>query len=344
MAESSDHLPPRELELALELRPRPDGDGAPKLCDSSASLADEGDETVRCARLAEEVGAEIRRRRAALAEQDRGQEDRGLRQSLVAVGCFLLAVLPVYAAARLALLARSCGDASRRLCRLLLGLSLKACFGGPYLAGAEAFGAGAGRSGRPVVLLANHCSKLDAFVLGAAIPLRIHQNFVIPVGNEVFATPLLRTIAAANGWPWVRFARHPDGTYKPEATAGERVVAGVERHLRNGGHAGWFPEGTTAGADDKVVGLFRARGMQPATRVDVEIWLMAVADARRGRPRLAVRRLCESSLDFCAAGGDNSARAARAEPEVFLADEARRAVQSMLDELYSSGVSTPPHE
>ena len=75
------------------------------------------------------------------------------------------------------------------------------------------------------------------------------------------------------------------------------------------------------------MGSFKPGAFGAAARVDVEVWVLAIAGARCGRPRLALERLCESSAAFCGNCPEGE------QPQDFLAARAQASTQQLLDAL-----------
>ena len=113
-------------------------------------------------------------------------------------------------------------------------------------------------AGQPLMLLSNHVSWLDVFVLRSVTPCRFVAK------SEIRHWPLVGWMVAQQGTVFVQRARRHD-------TA--RVNDSLEQALRDGDAMAVFPEGTTT--DGSEVKPFHASLLQPL--VHVHGWAMPVA-------------------------------------------------------------------
>merc|ERR1712178_605202 len=123
----------------------------------------------------------------------------------------------------------------------------------------------------------------------------------------------------------------------------------MDKHIADGGYGGWFPEGTINPEDPHKVRQFRAGGLMPAVKHDVEIWCLAnvgnsVFWPKRasvgGRPcKIGYKfiRICESSKEFLAAVEADKDGDAKAAKSRHLANEMQRQVQEAVDALVKAG-------
>lgn len=113
-------------------------------------------------------------------------------------------------------------------------------------------------AGEPLMLLSNHVSWLDIFVLRSVTPCRFVAK------SEIRRWPLVGWMVARQGTVFVQRARRHD-------TA--RVNDSLEQALRAGDAMAVFPEGTTT--DGSEVRPFHASLLQPLVRV--QGWAVPVA-------------------------------------------------------------------
>lgn len=111
---------------------------------------------------------------------------------------------------------------------------------------------------RGVMLVANHVSWLDIFLLNAVRPVRFVAK------SEVRAWPLLGRLATLSGTLYVERSRRKDIS---------RVNTAIESALSQGDCLAFFPEGTTS--DGRGIRPFLASLFQPV--IDAGIPLQAVA-------------------------------------------------------------------
>jgi len=211
--------------------------------------------------------------------------------------------------------------------------------------GLREFRAQLGATGRPVVVVANHLSFLDTLLLVPMMPLHKVASTKMFVSGHLLKIPALRTIIRAMAHIVVPFKAGGDAdSFELDRELMAERQRELEEHVKDGGVAGWFPEGRMNPGEDLLeVGQFRAGGFGVAARNDVEIWCAAFVGNADCWPRKAAAgglpcridvefvRLCDSSHAFAAAAGHapDDEKAA----SVFLANAARDRIQASVDSL-----------
>mmetsp|Transcript_80607 Transcript_80607/g.152213 ORF Transcript_80607/g.152213 Transcript_80607/m.152213 type:complete len:409 (-) Transcript_80607:60-1286(-) len=213
--------------------------------------------------------------------------------------------------------------------------------------GLEAYRAECGASGRPVVIIGNHCSFMDIILAVALTPLSQVVKVKMLISAHVFKMPVVGTIAGAMGHLSIPFkaASEDSKDMSVDKEAVEQRMKVLTEHLASGGNAAWFPEGTINRGDTQQVQTFRAGGFAPVIQLDAEVWCLAQVGnsvfwpARApvgGRPcRIGykIMRICESTHAFCAHEADERAKA------LHLANSAHEKAQEALDKLVAKGFS-----
>lgn len=112
----------------------------------------------------------------------------------------------------------------------------------------------------PVLVVCNHLSWLDIFVLNAARPCRFVSK------ADVRRWPVIGRLVAGSGTLFIEREKRRDAL---------RVVHQMAEHLRAGEVLAVFPEGTTG--DGQGVLPFHANLLQAAVATDAPIWPAGVA-------------------------------------------------------------------
>merc|ERR1712232_18332 len=142
----------------------------------------------------------------------------------------------------------------------------------------------------------------------------------------------------------VPFKSMEEGKFEVDKDAMMKNVEKMNEHIKNGGCAGWYPEGAVNRGDPHQVGLFRAGGFAPIVNNDVELWCLAgVGNSQFWPPKAAVGgrpckigykaiQICKSSKEFYAnveAPAGKDLDRARCE---YIANYARTQMQAGIDD------------
>lgn len=191
-------------------------------------------------------------------------------------------------------------------------------------------------TGKPRVMIFNHCSFMDAISNTHIFPLRSAQFCKILAAGYLFKMPFLGTIFEAVGAIKIPFkaneekpkeepapaaaAANQDGNepltkkesvhdMRVDKEVANEVMTKLEAWLRAGNMASWAPEGSLNRRPEKMQ-MFRAGGFMPVVRVDSLIWCICYAGYEvfwhrkapiGGTPancRAVCFKLCESSFEL----------------------------------------------
>jgi len=195
------------------------------------------------------------------------------------------------------------------------------------------------------VLIANHLCFLDTIILVALMPLAKIARVKMFVSSHLVKIPFLRTIVTSMGHLVVPFKSAAAGKFEVDKDLMAQRQAVLEAHVKEGGIAGWYPEGTmNSGEKPLEVAQFRAGGFSLAVNVDVPIWCVAFVGNDRcwpksaavgGRPsRISMKmfKLCDHSRDLAAKGGSSPR-----DQQVYLANFAHQKIQEAVHEQSAKG-------
>eukprot|EP00747_Dinoflagellata_sp_TGD_P213290 gnl/TRDRNA2_/TRDRNA2_86266_c0_seq1.p1 gnl/TRDRNA2_/TRDRNA2_86266_c0~~gnl/TRDRNA2_/TRDRNA2_86266_c0_seq1.p1 ORF type:complete len:305 (-),score=73.11 gnl/TRDRNA2_/TRDRNA2_86266_c0_seq1:70-984(-) len=200
------------------------------------------------------------------------------------------------------------------------------------------------KSGKPRIVIANHTSFLDTILCVILMPLAEVGQTRIFASATLLKMPVVGGLIKAMGHMTVPFkasAESKDFTIDKEAMAVE--MQKLEDHVREGGVAAWYPEGTMNRTDSTQVQTFRAGGFTMATKVDCEIWCIAyVGNSVCWPPKapiggfashigIKIFRLCESSKTFLGDTGDEREQCLK------IANTAHDEFQKKMDALVAEG-------
>ena len=121
-----------------------------------------------------------------------------------------------------------------------------------------------GRSEGGCLIVANHISWLDIFVLNAIHPVRFIAK------SEVRAWPFIGWLCQRSGTIFIDRAMRPKSIYQNTSMVSQHVG----RLLKQGTCIGLFPEGTTT--DGKQVGHFHSALIQPAIETETRLCPIAL--------------------------------------------------------------------
>jgi 1-acyl-sn-glycerol-3-phosphate acyltransferase len=212
-----------------------------------------------------------------------------------------------------------------------------------------------GSTGKPVCVVANHCSFFDIFMAVTLQPLSKVGGFKMIVSSHVLKMPVIGRVATACGHLAVPF-KDADGTstnFEVDKDKLAIVMQDFEEHLKSGQCCSWFPEGTVNKGDCAKVQQIRAGGLGIAVRNDAEIWVCTFVGNAISWPKnapiggipahIGVRAfcLCKSSKELLAdpkSGDDERSRC------IFLADLLQSKMQSVIDEFVGKGYKAGNNE
>mmetsp|Transcript_1125 Transcript_1125/g.2331 ORF Transcript_1125/g.2331 Transcript_1125/m.2331 type:complete len:338 (+) Transcript_1125:3-1016(+) len=120
---------------------------------------------------------------------------------------------------------------------------------------------------RPVFVLGNHSSFLDAVLSACVMPARVLRRCRTYMDQHLFKTPVLATICRCIGHFPVHFKSGADGVFKVDSPKMELVEKQVDEHLGMGGWLCFFPEGQVNKNPDTLL-PFRFGGMKRALDAD----------------------------------------------------------------------------
>ncbi len=121
-----------------------------------------------------------------------------------------------------------------------------------------------GRGEGGCLIVANHISWLDIFVLNAIHPVRFIAK------SEVRAWPFIGWLCQRSGTIFIDRAMRPKSTHQNSSLVNQHVG----RLLKQGTCIGLFPEGTTT--DGKQVGHFHSALIQPAIETETRLCPIAL--------------------------------------------------------------------
>jgi 1-acyl-sn-glycerol-3-phosphate acyltransferase len=116
------------------------------------------------------------------------------------------------------------------------------------------------RSDGPNIFLINHTSPIDAFLFAAMLPLKYAGKLRTLFKAELFNVPLFGEITRYCGHFPVHFARSELNNFSVDKEKQAKVLDDIKRHLDNGGHIAFFPEGQLNRSDTSKLQPFR-RGL-----------------------------------------------------------------------------------
>eukprot|EP00418_Pyrodinium_bahamense_P081580 CAMPEP_0179059306 /NCGR_PEP_ID=MMETSP0796-20121207/25288_1 /TAXON_ID=73915 /ORGANISM="Pyrodinium bahamense, Strain pbaha01" /LENGTH=335 /DNA_ID=CAMNT_0020756065 /DNA_START=1 /DNA_END=1008 /DNA_ORIENTATION=- len=120
---------------------------------------------------------------------------------------------------------------------------------------------------RPLFILGNHTSFLDAMVSSASFPSRVLWRCRTYMDRHLFQLPVLATVCHSVGHFPVHFKSDQSGAFKVDAAKMELVEKQVAEHLGQGGWLCFFPEGQINRDPDRLM-PFRFGGMKRALEFD----------------------------------------------------------------------------
>jgi len=218
--------------------------------------------------------------------------------------------------------------------------------------GLPTFQSAIGKSGRSPVVVANHASFMDTILLVTFMPLSQIGKTKMFVSSHLLSMPLLGTIVAAMGHLAVPFKSTAAGKFEVDRERMAERMQELEAHVKEGGVAGWYPEGTMNRADPREIQAFRAGGFALAVHLDVEVWCVAFqgnavcwpasapVGGRPARIGVDISQLCKSSHAHIADGNvDLSEERAAC---ILLATAAQERVQQRVTELVDGGYGAAP--
>jgi len=191
------------------------------------------------------------------------------------------------------------------------------------------------------IIIANHLSFLDLILLVAKAPLGKVSSVKMFASSHLLKIPIFGTIVKVMGHLVVPFKSAAEGKFEVDKDLMAERMGILEAHVKQGGIASWFPEGTlNRGENTLEVGQFRAGGFSLAVNVDVPIWCVAFVGNDRcwpqsaavgGRPsRIGIKvfKLCDHSTELAAEGGSS-----QRDQQIYLANLAHQKIQEAVNEL-----------
>lgn len=209
-------------------------------------------------------------------------------------------------------------------------------------------GLAAGR-GKPRLLLMNHASFMDSFLVLGSLPYVDIADCRTMSASYLFNMPLVGGLAeGCNHLPVVFQSKH-DGDFSVDKDKAAEVQRKMNEHVRAGGIGAWYPEGAMNPGDPTKLQTFRAGGFGIATNIDCEIWCICYVGQAKCWPRksqiggkpanigLTTFKLCPSSFELAKKAevpeGTDPGRA----QSVFLANYAQEKMQNEMDALVQKG-------
>jgi len=225
--------------------------------------------------------------------------------------------------------------------------------------GLAKFRAEVGRTGRPVLIVANHTSFLDTPLIVTTLPVWLAASSKMFAGNHLFKMPILGRVLKGMrhlSVPFKATSEENASNFQVDQEEMAERMKTLEAHAREVGCVSWFPEGTLNRGDPDKVNVFRAGGFSIPVHVDCEVWGVVMVGNQKscpvkglmGRPaRISLRTVCitdsthnmfkkEKDLIQQMMKDDNIDEE-RAQC-LLLANTSRARVQDTVDEMLASGV------
>lgn len=209
--------------------------------------------------------------------------------------------------------------------------------------------------GKPRLVLINHVSFLDSFMVLGSMPFIDIADMKTMASDHLFEMPVIGMLCQGCDHLPVSYKTQKDDDFSVDKEKAVEIQRKLEDHVRAGNIGAWYPEGTINAKNPQKLSTFRAGGFTLAARVDCEIWCMvsvgnAVCWPKRaamgGRPcNIGVKafRLCESSNKLLK---DAAVENVERDQALHLANYAQTQMQEVLDGLVAGGwasVASPSH-
>lgn len=218
------------------------------------------------------------------------------------------------------------------------------------------FAAQHGKGGRPVLIVCNHTSFFDAFIMCCLCPLSSVTKLCTVASQTLFNIPFMGVIGWGMGMLPIKFKSTDYASTNMAVDKDD--VADVMIQLKDaasqGYILGWFPEGRLNRDNPNQLSLFRAGLFGIATELDCELWTVAIVgnslmwpahDVFGGNPaRIGIKfsRFCESTQEYLQSKG---VQADAREAGILLAKETQERTQALVNELLDEGyVNSSPSQ
>jgi 1-acyl-sn-glycerol-3-phosphate acyltransferase len=135
----------------------------------------------------------------------------------------------------------------------------------------------AGGKRRPIYILSNHCSFLDAMLLVVHFPSTVLWRTRVFFSSHVMKAPFFGTIVRSQGHFPVWFKSDANGKFSVDKDKMAKVEEEVLAHGRGGGVLSLFPEGNiNRTGDTSVLQTFRHGTFKRALEEDAVIWFFVM--------------------------------------------------------------------
>mmetsp|Transcript_14464 Transcript_14464/g.24527 ORF Transcript_14464/g.24527 Transcript_14464/m.24527 type:complete len:409 (+) Transcript_14464:473-1699(+) len=217
-----------------------------------------------------------------------------------------------------------------------------------------------GKERRPLYLMSNHVSFLDALIIAMNLPWPVLWRCRCYMAAHLLEFPLFGTTCRLAGHFPVHFLKNEAGKFSVDKERMRAVEERVSAHFKSGGIVALFPEGNLNRGDPSVLQTFRHGTFKRALKEDASIWFFCMAGHADVWPpqqalalwpgrtgfglfrvfefgQGAVEAVAQAKVDAVARGGGPSSEAAASTDDgVFLAEHCRIVMAQKLAKLETS--------